>query len=621
MTTVTGRVGCLVALCLTAQQQFPGMPSASRPNGRPTGLLVGQVVDAISARPVPNVIVALSGLPAARTGAAAGRPAEVPRILTGSDGRFVFRDLPAGSFGVSVTKLGYTPSGIGVRRPRGPSQQITLSDGQRVGNLTLRMWKQGSISGSVVDETGEPLVGIRVRGFRRGGLPDPQRLNVAGSALTDDRGVYRIGPLDAGEYVVGVVSRTTSAPTEVVKQRAAGSQAFIEPFGTVPLPGTASGIQVGEAVVAVAGGSPLPPAPKGGVLMVYPPAFYPSVDDPAKATRIPVDAGEEREGIDLHLHPVPTTRVTGRILGDLADAGMLPVRLVPVSGMDVAVDGDFPGSATVTDRSGAFAFASVASGDYVLRASTRSMSSETGAGDMQYAEHSLTVGSLPIEGLGVALTPGRRVTGSLQFEGSSARPPAAVLRAVFVVIEPAGTPAARPPQAVARATETADFEAGGFPPGKYYVRMTGSPPGWMFKSATLNGRDVADTPIDMTSSDALGVVVTFSDQWSGLSGAVQGTAGAPDPDALVIVFPTDPSTWNSSGFNPRRIKSVRSSEYGQYTFSILPPGDYLVVAVPDQQAGDWRDFRFLQAVAPLARHVTILDGERKTQDLRTREVR
>src|SRR3954447_10607014 len=189
MTTVIGRAG-LLALWMTAQQQFPGMPLASRPDGRPTGLLVGQVVDAISARPVPNVIVTLSGLPVVRTGAG-GRPAEVPRVLTGSDGRFVFRDLPAGSLGVSVIKMGYTPSGIGVRRPRGPSQQITLSDGQRVGNLTIRMWKQGSISGSVVDETGEPLVGIRVRAFRRGGLPDPQRLNVAGSALTDDRGVYR----------------------------------------------------------------------------------------------------------------------------------------------------------------------------------------------------------------------------------------------------------------------------------------------------------------------------------------------------------------------------------------------------------------------------------------------
>jgi hypothetical protein len=143
----------------------------------------------------------------------------------------------------------------------------------------------------------------------------------------------------------------------------------------------------------------------------------------------------------------------------------------------------------------------------------------------------------------------------------------------------------------------------------------------MFKSATLEGRDVVDTPIDMRDSDALGVVVTFSDQWSGLSGSVQGTTGAPDPDALVIVFPTDPQTWNSSGFNPRRIKSIRASKYGHYNFSVLPPGDYLVAAVPDHQAADWRDPRFLETVAPSARHVTILDGERKTQDVRTREIK
>ena len=611
----------VIAICIAMQQPTPGMPSPSRPDGRPSGLMVGQVVDATSGRPVPNVIVSLSGMSGGRGGPQPGRPSPVPRLLTGRDGRFVFRDLPAGSFGVSATKIGYTPSGIGVRRPGGPSQQLTLADGERVGDVTVRMWKQGSISGSIVDETGEPLVGTRVRAFRRGGLPDPQRLNVAGAALTDDRGVYRISLLDAGEYVVGVVARTVGLPVDLAKQNTGVQIPFIQGIGQLPVPGTASGIQLSETVVGFSPGAPIPPAPKAGVLMVYPPAFYPSVEDPAEAVRIAVAPGEEREAVDLQLHPVPTTRVSGVLAGNLNDAGMLPVRLVPLGGMNIAVDGDLPGTITLTDRAGAFTFASVPAGDYVLRASTRAMSPQTGAGDMQYAEHPVTVGNLPIEGLGVALTPGRRITGSLHFEGSSPRPSDTVLGSVALAIEPAGTPASRPPVSAVRASKAGEFEATGLPPGRYFVRAAGSPPGWMFKSATLNGRDVADTAIEMRDSDALGIVITFSDRWSGLSGTVQGPNSSQDPDALVLVFPTDPQTWNSSGSNPRRIKSVRPSKNGHYAFDVLPPGDYLLAAVPDHQAADWRDPRFLETLAPYARQVTIRDGERKTQDVRTREVR
>ncbi len=61
------------------------MSQLSPPPQRGTGLVVGQVVDAGSGRPVAGAIVIL-GPP---TSAA-------PRVLTGGDGRFVFRDLRRG---------------------------------------------------------------------------------------------------------------------------------------------------------------------------------------------------------------------------------------------------------------------------------------------------------------------------------------------------------------------------------------------------------------------------------------------------------------------------------------------------------------------------------------------
>ena len=53
----------------------------------------------------------------------------------------------------------------------------------------------------------------------------------------------------------------------------------------------------------------------------------------------------------------------------------------------------------------------------------------------------------------------------------------------------------------------------------------------------------------------------------------------------------------------------------------MPPGDYYVVAVPEEQAADWRDPKTLEALARLATQVNIAEGEHKMIDLRLKEVR
>ena len=57
---------------------------------------------------------------------------------------------------------------------------------------------------------------------------------------------------------------------------------------------------------------------------------------------------------------------------------------------------------------------------------------------------------------------------------------------------------------------------------------------------------------------------------------------------------------------------------GEYSIGGLPPGEYYVVALPDDKASEWRDPGSLRALARVATQVAIRDGEQKTQDLRTR---
>jgi hypothetical protein len=164
------------------------------------------------------------------------------------------------------------------------------------------------------------------------------------------------------------------------------------------------------------------------------------------------------------------------------------------------------------------------------------------------------------------------------------------------------------------------FSTGGYPPGRYFIRVSGSPVGWMFKSATYGGRDVSETPIELVSED-VHVVLTYTDRWTGLAGTVNTGDGRPDADAIVLVFPRNSTLWANFGTTPRRIKSTRTRKTGEFNFNSLPPGSYHVIGLPDEHAADWMDPAFLAAVSGVATQISIGEGEQKTTHLRTQVIR
>lgn len=137
------------------------------------------------------------------------------------------------------------------------------------------------------------------------------------------------------------------------------------------------------------------------------------------------------------------------------------------------------------------------------------------------------------------------------------------------------------------------------------------------KSAIFDGRDVSDVPLDLDATDAAGITLTFTMQPTRLSGGVVNERGSPDPDASVLVFPSDEAAWSAGALSPRRLRLARTSTTGSYALSGLPPGEYCVIAVPDEQSGDWQDAKVLAALARTAERVSIGDGRQHTQDLRT----
>jgi uncharacterized protein (DUF2141 family) len=588
----------------------PPQPAATR-----TGMIVGQVVDAATGRPIAGAVVSITGVPPApRTAQSPAAPPQ--RILTGAEGVFVFRDLPAGSFGITAIKTGYSEGASGRRRPEGSSQPIVLADGEGVGDVSIRMWKHGAITGTVVDEAGEGLVGVQMRAFRRLVLAGRRQFVRAVTTLTDDRGVYRLGNLVASEYIVIAGARQVAMPVAVVQGLQRGWSVTPESGAPPMLPGLPGSVQLGSSVYALGRGAPTPAPAPGDRLFVYPLTVHPSLAAVAQGTTIAVASGEERSAVDLQLAAVPTVRISGVLLGTTA---AMPLRLLPAGMEGIVLDEDVV--TTLSEGSGAFTFPAVPAGQYLLRTATPNQQpSQLSSEPMGWVNMPLDVGGADIEGLTVSLQSVIRINGRLEFEGTTERPAASELERIQVAIETAdGQPTARAPALPARVGGSGVFIWTGLPSGKYLVRVVHSPTGWMFKSAMVDGRDVSETPLDLQGGDISGLVIHFTDRWSGLSGTVRSTRGDGDSEATVVIFPADAEKWTNYGTNPRRVRSARTSKTGEYKITSLPPGDYLVIALQDDDAADWNDPNSLEALARIATDVTIGEGEHRIQDLHTRE--
>jgi hypothetical protein len=127
-------------------------------------------------------------------------------------------------------------------------------------------------------------------------------------------------------------------------------------------------------------------------------------------------------------------------------------------------------------------------------------------------------------------------------------------------------------------------------------------------------------PIDMGSSDIGGVVLSFTDRPASLAGVVRGN-GAVDGEAVVLVYPVDASAWAAAGARPRRMRTARAGKDGAYSLPNLAAGEYYVVAVREDNLGDWTDPSVLQSLTRVARQIRLVDGEQASQDLNTAAIR
>lgn len=587
------------------------------------GVITGQVVDATTGKPVGAVIVSISGPGISmRATPSSGPNPSVPRVMTAGDGRFMFRDLQAGSFTITASKNGYSEGASGRRRPGGTPQPVVITDAQPAASTSVRVWKNGAIGGTVLDEAGEPVVGLQLRALTRTTINGRRRFMPAGPAvMTDDRGNYRFSGLVPGEYIVAASPPPMGLRLSVFGDIGRGGRGAGELASAIAAGGTQGALQVGDAMLTLGRGSAIPPPPVGDRLQIYPTTFHPAAHAPSQAASVTIASGEERLGVDVQLQPVPTGRISGLVTSPMGPPATMPLALVPAGSDEIPAN--FAGGGTVTDSTGAFTFPAVPTGQYTLRGAgpVRSGNQLSSMGGSYWAAVAVTVSGTDVDGLVVDLREMLRISGRAEFQGGNPPQLSAVRgMAIGVTLENLDGPFAPGlggGTGGAGATWDAHtFTLFGYPGGRYIVRVANSPAGWMFKSATLDGRDVSEAAFDF-QRDVSDLVITFTDRWSGISGSVQGAADG----ASVVVFPTDAQSWANYGSNPRRLKAARATSQGRFGISSLPPGEYYAVAISEEQAADWRDPKTLEELARVATRVSIGEGEHKTIDLSIKEVR
>ena len=155
------------------------------------GTIQGVVLEHASGRPLARSVVRLDPVP--QSGGEKGHPVT---LRVGLSGTFVFPTVAPGIYLLTVTHDGYFPGAFGQRLPLGhPAPIEVTADSTLFAEVRLR--HKGAVTGRIFDENGVGTAGIPVVAYRAR-LP----MRLAGSALSDDRGVFRIPGLEAGKYWV-----------------------------------------------------------------------------------------------------------------------------------------------------------------------------------------------------------------------------------------------------------------------------------------------------------------------------------------------------------------------------------------------------------------------------------
>jgi hypothetical protein len=506
----------------------------------------GIVTDAASAAPIRSATVRLRSQD--------GRTNLV--MLADAEGRYQFERLAAGQWTLSAAKASYVTRQFGQAEPGGPNVPFSLTRAQRfTANLALQ--RGGIITGRLLDETGDPMLGASVQMLRLRMVRGRTQVEAAGMVdTTDDRGAFRAYGLEPGEYYVAAARRDVAATA-------------------TPL--------VASALT-----------------------YYPSATSVRDAQRVRVEAGLESESITI---TAPRSVSGVRISGTVRDSRGTPAASSLHLGDPDMPSGIFVPSApllrgymTASNSLGRFTIDGVPPGQYRIDATSRSGAPFGG-------ERGAMLIDVPAGGLSnvdLTMSPGGTLVATVAASAGSKLP------SVLTV----GLSAQRDGEGMTAIQMTG---TGGTlrmqMPGLFGLTrfsVNGLPAGWAVEALEADGRDVLDSGIDFSGP---GTTVTarlvLTDRLASVSGVVSIRGDV--SDAGVLLFPDERVQWT---YPSPRVRIARLDRDGRYALDGLPPANgYRAVALTALDEEELRNPGFLERLLPRSVGLRLEKGARKVLDL------
>jgi len=279
-------------------------------------------------------------------------------------------------------------------------------------------------------------------------------------------------------------------------------------------------------------------------------------------------------------------------------------------------------ASAVTDAAGRFVLLGVSPGSYVLNAVrlTPGAESEDAADAMTlWASAPVSVGEQDVRGLAIALQPGTRILGQVDFGAVSTSPLVEGLR-VNLNLRPFGGGAGTYRGAFTNVRADGSFALLGMPPGRYQISASIGCPSrnpcpneWQLQAVTLGGTLLPYDVVDVADADLSGLVLHFSERSAAVSGSIVDANGSPSA-ADAIIFPADTNLWQYDVVN-RRVRVEHARPDGGFWIDRLGPGDYYVVAV--DPPFPYMDPVAFERLVPGATRITLGEGEQTTVRLET----
>jgi Carboxypeptidase regulatory-like domain len=474
-----------------------------------------------------TVMNAITGAPLARARVSiADTRARMQRIEmeTSEGGHFEFVHLAAGKYSLQGSRQGYITSFF--EQHEQYSTAIVTGAEFATDKLVLRLTPMATISGHVLDESGEPVRSAQVQLFVEDHSEGMSRVNHAGGASSDDRGYFDIGELQPGTYFVSANAKPW--------------------YAVHPASGGANGDAAQKALA--------------GLDVAYPTTYYGGATESDGAAAIELKGGDKRE-IDIRMSPAPALHLLFHMSME-EGSGRIQMPILQRHVFDMTEGAPVGELRQVAP--GVMEFAGVPAGRYDVSIRNGGPDGAQEFSEMDLRRDGQDLSATEGEALG-------KLNVNLKFSDGQALP-----RMYVAGLRDAGQRMAqlRPGDANGAVT----FEA--VKPGKYALVVLAQ--GRTYAVLRISAGTASTAGHDVTVASGAGTDVTA--EVAAGDGLVEGMAvknGKPVAGVMVALVPNDPEG------HVEWFRRDQSDFDGTFALQGVIPGKYTIVAVEDAWGFDW----------------------------------